>query len=74
MTTKEFTPDNSKPGLLDEYWTDPELAEECRVSTRTIHRWRALGKTPAVTKLPGGQNITRGETGRKWLRGLEEES
>ena len=74
MTTTVIDPDNSQPGLLDDYWTKDEFADVMNKSPRTIQRWRAMGKGPAVTKLPGGQEIIRHETGRKWLRGLEEES
>ncbi len=57
--------------LLDDYLSDPELADELEVSPRTIQRWRRLGKAPPRTKV-GKKNKTRRGTARKWLLEREE--
>ena len=73
MTDTALAPDNSKPGLLDDYLTERQFAEENDRSLRTIQRWRELGKGPKATEMPGGQRLYRRDTVREWLLNLEED-
>ena len=72
MTTKELTPDTTKPGLPDGWKTEVEFAEKWNKSPRTIQRWRQLGKGPKFKELPGGQKITNDEYEAEWLNSLVE--
>jgi hypothetical protein len=38
-----------RPGLLDDYLSEAELAEELQKDVRTLQRWRKLGVGPPFT-------------------------
>jgi len=52
--------------LLDDYYTDPELAGELRVKTRTTKSWRDKRTGPPVTYI-SGKPYYRKESVRQWL-------
>jgi excisionase family DNA binding protein len=58
-------------GLLDEFITQDELADELDVSRDTILRWRRRGAGPPCTYI-GQRAMFRREAVKQWLRSLEE--
>ena len=56
--------------LLDEYYTDPELAREMKVKTRTTKAWRDQRTGPPVTYIAGKPHY-RKEAVRQWLLARE---
>lgn len=56
--------------LLDDYYTDPELAREMKVKTRTTKAWRDQRKGPPVTYIAGKPHY-RKEAVRQWLLARE---
>ncbi len=57
-------------GLLDDYQSREELAEELDKSPRTIDRWLRLGEGPPVTRV-GRKVMFRRSSTRAWLQNLE---
>lgn len=64
------TATNVKGGILDDYFTDVELAAELKISPRTIARWRSLREGPPTTRM-GRKLLYRRDAVRKWLADLE---
>jgi hypothetical protein len=57
----------SKPkGLLDEYLTEDEEAEELKKTVRTLRRWRKMRMGPAYTH-NGKDVLYRHDWNREWL-------
>jgi hypothetical protein len=57
-------------GVLDDYLSDVELAQELDVSPRTIARWRAMREGPPLTRV-GRRIMYRRSSVRLWLEGRE---
>jgi hypothetical protein len=57
--------------LLNDYLDDSGLAEELRVSIRTVWRWRAERKGPPCTRL-GKKVLYRRSTVKQWLEAREQ--
>ena len=55
-----------RAGLLDDYYTEAELAAELRKDPRTLLRWRKLRIGPPFT-MDGFTPIYSIEKARKWL-------
>lgn len=56
--------------LLDEYWEEPEFAQQVGAAVSTLRRWRAEKKGPPVTKI--GRKIFYGKSStRAWLKSRE---
>ena len=63
--------DVSVSGVLDDYLTPEQLADELGISTRTLYRWRRVwGDAPPVTKV-GRRLLFRRAAVDSWLRSLE---
>ena len=56
--------------LLDDYYTDPELAREMGVKPRTTKSWRDNRTGPPVTYIAGKPHY-RKEAVRQWLLARE---
>ena len=56
--------------LLDEYFSDHDLAAELGIKTRTTKSWRDQRKGPPVTYISGRPHY-RKESVRKWLQSRE---
>ena len=56
--------------LLDDYYTDPELAREMGVKPRTTKSWRDKRTGPPVTYIAGKPHY-RKEAVRQWLLARE---
>ncbi len=64
--------DDTVSGVLDDYLTPEQLADELRISTRTLYRWRRVwGDAPPVTKVGRRLLYRRGAVDR-WPRSLED--
>ncbi len=60
-------------GLLDEYLTEAECADELDVCPRTLERWRRLREAPPHVVL-GRRILYRRETVREWIRSRERDT
>ena len=60
----------STENLLDDYWTESQLAEQVQRSKRTVERWRELRIGPPATPL-GRAWIYSKPSARNWLRSNE---
>jgi hypothetical protein len=56
-----------RPGLLDDYLSEAELAEELQKDVRTLQRWRKLGVGPPFTLTGVTPKYPRSGAAR-WLR------
>jgi excisionase family DNA binding protein len=70
--TKMPTPNNEN-GVLAEYLTEQELAEQLHITVVTLKRWRALRQAPPVTRL-GRTILFRRDAVDKWLVSREVEA
>jgi hypothetical protein len=57
---------NKSKGLLDEYLTEDEEAEELKKTVRTLRRWRKMRMGPAYTH-NGKDVLYRHDWNREWL-------
>lgn len=57
----------------DAWLTVPQILEELGVARRTWQRWRALGKTPACTRVPNGSLRIKRCDYERWLESLAEQ-
>lgn len=67
----EAKQENTKSGILSDYISDEELAEELRVHPRTLKAWRAKGIGPPVTWI-GKKPFSYLPSAREWLRSREQ--
>ena len=67
------TDETAQGGILDDYLTDDELANELGIHKRTLARWDALGEGPKITRV-GRKKLRRRVTARQWLADREGEA
>ena len=67
MTLEHTSPAHDYGRLLDNYLTDPELADELGIDKRTLQRWRRLSKAPAHIQM-GNRNFTHRQVAADWLK------
>jgi excisionase family DNA binding protein len=63
----------ASPRLLSDYLTAEQLAEELRISSRTLARWRALDEAPPAVRV-GRRILYRRSTVAAWLAHRERAS
>ena len=54
-----------------QWLTVQEILDDLGIPRRTWQRWRKLGRTPKLTKLPSGRLRCRRADYDAWLAGLE---
>jgi hypothetical protein len=59
-------------GLLDDYWTEREFADQVDRDLRTIRRWKRLRIGPPVTPV-GKSDYYKCDSARRWLAALEQQ-
>jgi predicted DNA-binding transcriptional regulator AlpA len=66
----QTTTENVDVGLMGEYFTEDELAQQLDVATRTLDRWDREGRGPKRTKL-GRRVLYKKSTVAAWLGACE---
>jgi len=59
-----------KPSVLDDYLSEPKLAQQLSRDVRTLKRWRSEGRGPPVTWI-GKTPFFKIESVREWLESRE---
>ena len=68
--TESPAPDAAKPGLLDDWMSRQELANELGVSVRTLQQWQLERIGPPMIRLKK-KTFYRREAVLEWLRSQE---
>ena len=63
--------DDHKSGVLADYYTERQLAEQLDVTPRTLWRWRNLRTGPDVTMIGARVMYHKGAV-RRWLASCEQ--
>ena len=61
----------SRQSLLDDFWTQEQLAQELHVTQRTLQRWEEQGIGPPMIAIGWTTRLYKKSSARAWLAARE---